>query len=101
MADREAEKWQLRAEEYRTIGGDLSLASTRDAYQAMAEHCDWMASQVAAIRPTRRLSSTDCLSYAQQCDALAPRLESADARARVRDVAAQWRKLAHWAEPAK
>jgi hypothetical protein len=90
---RGADRWRLRAEEYRTIGDIASLRSTRSAYRAMAEQCERFADQ-ADPPPARRLSLHDCLWYAQQCENLARKLSSIVERERMLRVAEQWRALA-------
>jgi hypothetical protein len=98
MQNREAERWLLRAEEYRAIGSGMALNASRGSYEAMAEQCERVARQLVTP-PPRHLSATDCLGYAQQCEALARRLASKAARERVLDIAEQWRKLAQWGDP--
>jgi hypothetical protein len=90
---RDADRWRLRAEEYRTIGDIASLRSTRSAYRAMAEQCERFADQ-PELPPLRRLSMHDCLWYAQQCEELARKLSSIVERERMFRVAEQWRLLA-------
>jgi hypothetical protein len=92
---RDAERWQLRAEEYRAIGTSTSLDSTRRSYDAMSEQCDRIANQTIAPQPGS-LSANDCLAYAAQCEALAQRIAAKTERERIKDLAEQWRKLAQW-----
>jgi hypothetical protein len=94
---RDAERWRLRAEEYRAIGATMTLDATRRSYDAMAEQCESIADQVTKPQP-RHLSAADCLGYAEQCDALARRIGAKAARERVIDVADQWRNLARWGD---
>jgi hypothetical protein len=97
MDVRDAERWRLRAEEYRAIGTSMTLRSTRLSYDAMAEQCERIADQIVRPAP-RHLSAADCLGYAEQCHALARRTAAKTARERLLDIAEQWRKLAKWAD---
>jgi hypothetical protein len=60
--DRDATRWRLRAEQYRTISDISTLRSTRSAYLAMAEQCDLIANQAGGVPPPRRLKVDDCES---------------------------------------
>jgi hypothetical protein len=91
---RDAERWRLRAEEYRAMGDISTLRSTRGAYLAMAEQCDRIANQADGVPVPRRLKVDDCLGYAEQCEDLARKLSSPKEQERMLLVAEQWRKLA-------
>jgi hypothetical protein len=88
----DAERWRLKAEEYRVIADGMVNPQARSAFERMAEDCERMA--MLAPVPAGPRSAEECLRLAEVCDDFAERFASLSAKRAIIAMGKRWRSLA-------